>query len=321
MSAEIIEQEVSAWSGDQLRAARQRMGLTPEQVERQLFFQPGYVDAIEEGNFKRLPGALFVKGYIRAYAKLLHISSHQLLQEFQVLMSQHSPSPDVEVKSVPTTKAVWEQKVVPSHQGIRWHWWALLPLVVLVLAAMWWPQITPAINRWLEPLHLSLPSTPLQPLITSTSQIPQIPQITAVAPVMEGGAAEFNDVEKSAAMVAEQAPAIGDALILETPEVAVPALAITEPEVAPVEGVVVNVLEDGRWQIGDHDVTRAMDQLQIQFKSTTKLEVADAAGVHKASKSYAAGAQLSIDGQAPFTLSIGDIKAVQMQFNQRDVSL
>lgn len=56
--------------GDILRAARERHNLELQAVADQLHLRPSIIRAIEEGDYQSLPGELFLKGYVRSYARL-----------------------------------------------------------------------------------------------------------------------------------------------------------------------------------------------------------------------------------------------------------
>jgi cytoskeleton protein RodZ len=66
-------------AGAQLTAARERCGLTVAEVAQQLKLSPGQVTALETGDSQRLPGAVFVRGFIRNYARLVKLDAAALL--------------------------------------------------------------------------------------------------------------------------------------------------------------------------------------------------------------------------------------------------
>ncbi len=334
MSAEAVEQEVThgGWSGEQLRIARHRMGLTPEQVERQLFFQPGYVDALEEGNFKRLPGALFVKGYIRAYAKLLHVSPNLLLQEFQERTLHHAPSLEIETKPVLASHPVWDQKTVRTQEGINWRLWVLITLVMVLLLAMWWPQLSLAINRWLLLFNLSLPAMHLQQIVES-NHAEDSPGLLVAEDLVTANDEKVDSKLVDDLGVGAASLHDGGSVATEVPAIEAPANVVENSSVEAIDGVTddksstaskvaATILEDGRWQIGSHDLNAAEpDHLQVKFRSSTWLQISDAQGVSQPLKSYVKNTEINIKGMAPFSLIAGDIKAVDIQFNQREVDL
>ena len=66
------EPEVALASpGAQLAAAREMSGLSITDIARQLKLSPWQVEALESGDYRRLPGAVFVRGFIRNYARVV----------------------------------------------------------------------------------------------------------------------------------------------------------------------------------------------------------------------------------------------------------
>lgn len=65
--------------GAQLAAYREERGWTIEQVASQLNLAPRQIAAIEHDNYPALPGMPIVRGFIRAYAKLLKVDPAPML--------------------------------------------------------------------------------------------------------------------------------------------------------------------------------------------------------------------------------------------------
>src|SRR5439155_26246598 len=64
---------IASTAGAQLRAAREALGLSQDAVAQQLKLAPRQVRAIEEDDYARLPGRTFVRGFVRNYARLVHL--------------------------------------------------------------------------------------------------------------------------------------------------------------------------------------------------------------------------------------------------------
>ena len=62
-------------AGAELRAAREAAGLTIDAVAQQLKLAPRQVQALEDDDFAQLPGRTFVRGFLRNYARLLHLDA------------------------------------------------------------------------------------------------------------------------------------------------------------------------------------------------------------------------------------------------------
>jgi cytoskeleton protein RodZ len=81
---EASEDKVSAAEsvGVILRAERLRQDLSEQKVADQLHITMHYVRAIESNSFEKLPGAVFVKGYIKSYALLLGLEQSQIIGSY-----------------------------------------------------------------------------------------------------------------------------------------------------------------------------------------------------------------------------------------------
>jgi len=76
-------------SGERLRAARERAGLTIEQVAARLRLAPALLAALENGRREELPPAAYVRGYLRSYAQLLGLDP----QDFAKARLGEAPPP------------------------------------------------------------------------------------------------------------------------------------------------------------------------------------------------------------------------------------
>ena len=60
-------------AGDMLREERLRQNISEKEAGDQLHITAHYVRALESNDYEKLPGAVFVKGYLKSYASLLNI--------------------------------------------------------------------------------------------------------------------------------------------------------------------------------------------------------------------------------------------------------
>ncbi|UUZ53419.1 helix-turn-helix domain-containing protein [Massilia sp. H-1] len=67
--------------GKTLAAQREAMGWTVEQVADQLKLAVRQVIALEEGDYANLPGPAVVRGFVRAYAKVVKLDAAPLVAQ------------------------------------------------------------------------------------------------------------------------------------------------------------------------------------------------------------------------------------------------
>lgn len=85
--------------GQTLKAAREGMGLPLAEAARQMRLSLRQIEALEADDYGRLPSAIFVRGFIRNYAKLLQIDAEPLLRKAEPALPAKSegiivPQPD-----------------------------------------------------------------------------------------------------------------------------------------------------------------------------------------------------------------------------------
>jgi cytoskeleton protein RodZ len=114
-------------AGASLAAAREELNLSISDVARHLKLTPAQVEALEEGAYERLPGRVFVRGFLRNYAKLLGVDPQPLLRRIEHEM----PQPRVVQEAPHQHEAVMptgEKSRVPLYGGI-------IAIVIAALAA------------------------------------------------------------------------------------------------------------------------------------------------------------------------------------------
>jgi cytoskeleton protein RodZ len=87
----VTEQEPGP--GRRLREERERLGITVREVAEHLNLTAAVVHAIEADDYSRLPGPVFVRGYLRAYARLLQLDPQPLLARCPYGTEDAGPAP------------------------------------------------------------------------------------------------------------------------------------------------------------------------------------------------------------------------------------
>jgi len=122
--------------GRMLREARGRLGLSIADVAGQTKFAQRQIEALEADDFQRLPEMPFVRGFVRSYAKILHLDAQTLLA---ALPQTETISTRLEPVSVevpfPVAHSAQRQNVILLG--------AALLLAVLVVAFAVWQFTTP----------------------------------------------------------------------------------------------------------------------------------------------------------------------------------
>ncbi|MBL3527260.1 MAG: helix-turn-helix domain-containing protein [gamma proteobacterium endosymbiont of Lamellibrachia anaximandri] len=293
--------------GARLRKTRQSLGLDQSKVAAQLHLSEGTIEALEWDDFDTLPGAVFVQGYLRNYARLLKLPEGEILEAFLAL------SPAQQSHGFPHGKvATVGKEVRSSHGAVRMMTW-LIVISLLALLGIWWqgqldlrlggdPVDTPV---EVAPVIESLPEMQndtdvltLSPLPAQEDQAPVESQEVVTASLEEGAPSEAEVAESEAVVVADQA-VVQDSIPIPLEESEADAVAsVDEPPPAPVEIPAP---------------APAAPKVVFEFSERCWAEVRDANGKARIFGEIAAGTTRLLDkGPAPYTVVLGNASGVSI---------
>jgi transcriptional regulator with XRE-family HTH domain len=122
--------------GRRLKAKREELGLTVDQVQAETKIRRRYLEALEAGKDGLIPGDVYVKGFLRFYANFLGLDGQALVAEYR----QWKEGLADEEESKPVAHA--PTALTPSRGGRRGRLGTLAALVavilILVAAAGFW---------------------------------------------------------------------------------------------------------------------------------------------------------------------------------------
>lgn len=189
--------------------ARQAQNLSITDVANRLKLSVHQVEALEQGAYDRLPGAVFVRGFTRNYARLLKLDPEEMVR----VVDAHLP------RSAERNASAGETNIpMPAKNSGRWPLVAGIAAVVFLGAALvdvLWPETPPsgvavARNNTApspETATQPIPSAPLAPSapVADTSTVTQAsPQTVAAAAVPAVSAAPA--AQPAAAVTANYQP-------------------------------------------------------------------------------------------------------------------
>ena len=73
---------MAASFGEQLRLAREARGITLRQISDQTRISIRYLEAIETDDYKRLPGGIFNRSFIKSYAKQIGFDEKEAVEGY-----------------------------------------------------------------------------------------------------------------------------------------------------------------------------------------------------------------------------------------------
>jgi len=303
------DQNAALSTGVRLRNAREQLGLSQQAVAERLCLKVSTVRDIEEDKAPAELASTFLRGYIRSYAKLVHIPEEELLP----MMEKQAP---VRAAKVAPMQSFSLGKRRKKRDGwLMSFTWLVLFVVIGLTGAWWWQnhkaqqeEITTMADQSSAELNNSAGEGAQSiPLNTDTS-----------ATASETAAATANTPDTTTAQTA--APAVN-------PTTPAPAdSAVVSPSQANVETAPATTANNAVQPLPSDPagVTAAPadpNALVMNFNADCWLEVTDATGKKLFSGLQRKDGTLNLAGQAPYKLKIGAPAAVQIQFQGKPVDL
>lgn len=118
-------------AGSRLRAAREARGLSTAEVAAQLHLTRSVIDALETDNYDAGPGPVFMRGYLRSYARLMGLPTDELLIQLDGVEGASWTEPPRVMRKPARTQARM------SDRPVRWITYAIVGGII-ALTVVWW---------------------------------------------------------------------------------------------------------------------------------------------------------------------------------------
>ncbi len=117
--------------GERLKSAREAMQLTDKEAAARLHLNITIIALLENENFMDGPPTTFIRGYLRAYARLLNLSDNEITLTLKNLENSIPSSSSTPVPVVPMKTKTYNERYL--------HWLTyVIGLVLIVLVSVWW---------------------------------------------------------------------------------------------------------------------------------------------------------------------------------------
>lgn len=275
--------------GDRLRREREMRKISLEEIAAATKIGTRHLRALEEEEFNKLPGGIFNKGFVRAYARFLGISEDQAVSDYlaaagepenqtsEIVVDQIVAQHDAEKKIKVRSREL--ESINRNDSGIPWG--AIITLIVVVasVAGGWtyYSKYKSRLTAQSEQAHTHPASTesstvatiPVQPTATVDAQASAPPQgatQTSNVPVTEPATNAVASPQRASAPF--QTPALNQSQSL--PGEFVVSIRVTKP-------AWISVIADGK-----HVMSSTMspaDAKSIHARNSISLTTGNAGGV------------------------------------------
>lgn len=324
-SAEPVLEEVILTPGEYLRQAREKYGLSVEDVATELNLTETQICSLEDNRFGDLPGKTYILGYMKAYAKLVGCKEAELFRNFEL-------QEDITIRGL---------KPVVRESRTRGRYKKLLSLLVIAAAGglifLWWqsrdrPEV---ISLQVDPgqqqdVQIIIPQPDIGQSVSNGSSTAGESGAGAVRTATGSGsdtrafeeqlqaqiAAEVQSLTQTQAQAqnpaldARSGPEVGDTVrdIGGTSE-PVPAteIAVVEPLVEdPTSSVKI------KKQAAKPGTGRTV---KLEFSATSWVDMRDAEGQRLLYENVNQGRQVSVEGKPPFSVFLGNAGGVAIEYD------
>ena len=292
--------------GENLRQARDSMGLSISDVSSLLHISDEYVHALENDQFEVLPAPIYVKGYIRNYAKLVQIEDEELVQSYMQLTQG---SGDLARGS---EELVSLSPELPKGLELRWIGFGVLILVLVIVFVTFSTQNN---ENGSVPDEFN-PAVEKQPASTSDALGKEAPGIESVSGNLREG--EVPAQEKPLSSESGKQPQ-NDFPSVES-----------SSDTANVGTTNVNTTNDAPQSAETPPLSpdktidqpaQGTDTLFMFFNGECWVSVKDAHDFEIYAALKKAGDSLELSGVAPFRVLLGDAAVVNLNFNGKTIKL
>jgi len=301
--------------GQQLQKAREKTGLDTGDVAAAQHLRPSVIQAIESGDYSHIDSELFLKGYVRAYAKQVGLDADSVIADLDQELEPIRQQREQEQEANPLVDI--ERRRRRKRQLAK----ALFFLVVLGIAGyLAFTFLAPEQESGSAPSEAATEPEAAVAELEQTEELaglsePERPEPAIVASAEEPGEAFTESVEGEA----EQPEPVTESLEANTAELQSQAdTAVeesrTESSSEPVNEQIPAVVQTPEAVLenpnGLADVAET-GRLQIRFSSDCWVQVSDAEGNRLVNSLQRDGDQIDVAGPAPLRVVIGAIDAVE----------
>jgi len=299
---EDIQSPASEGPGRRLRKLRESGDMELSRVAVLLHLSEEKLTALEADDYAKLPGPVFVQGYLRNYARLLGVPVQPVLNAYHAASPESTRIPELRITQV-------SHEVGSGHALVRLVTWGIV-IGLIVLSVVWWRGYL----QWPMRVPLGLDQ---EPEIQTESNENESQETDAVQefPVVEVG--EDGAVTLS---LPQAPPAPSTETVESTSSVEDVDTGPATVKVEPADAVVDNSLPAAKPEPVEPAAEDAQ-QITIEYSGNSWTKIEDASGTFKIEGSIAPGTRRVLQGIPPYRMVLGNAAAVKIFVDGREFDI
>ncbi len=315
--------------GERLQAARIQKGLSLEDVAGRMHLSPSILEAIEENNFEEITAPIFVKGYLRAYARIVALDEDDMIQQYIDYYSEEDPPISSTSNTIPELSV--------ADVRIKWTTYLVVLVLAALLSAWWWNKS----QNEESPISLDAQAPGLESTEATESDVVN----TEIEAASEISTATDESTLAAQESAAAEAPAQSEAVASESVETeavaneAVESEALEPEPLAPPEPVETAAMQQqtepaasaaaatealqpvpGSRDQPNLNAPIGSDKLNIVVNADTWADIKDSSGYQLVYDLLRADQALELTGAAPFSVFLGNGYGVEILFNDEEIN-
>jgi cytoskeleton protein RodZ len=292
--------------GALLAGERERQGLSRADIAQRLHMSASQVEALEGGDYARLPRGTFLRGFVRNYARILGLDPNATLRA----LAGDAPGEKAPAIVVPSQNIRFDP--IGARLGSPYVKAFAIATTVIVLgfaALYWW--------FYVRPTAMSGGGT----LRKSVAEAPRVESRKVDTPMPEALKAESLVAEPQKAEPPQVEPPRAEPAVAVVAKNAVPKAESPKPEAAkPATAKPENAVE-----AAPIDTTQVIAAgggvVRLRFKGSSWVEIKDGRGKLLLSRVNAGGSEAEVSGRPPFSVIVGNAPEVELTYNNRSFDL
>lgn len=273
--------------GAQLAQARVDLHLAQEDVAAKLHLATSQIQALEQDDYSNLPGATYVRGYLKSYALLLGLSPEPVLEAHKRLTA---------APVTPDFRTIAPQKEMTSrHHQVRFVTY-FMAAIVIGLAIAWWQGRDVRPPNPLLAVHDSEPAVAVPNAVPGTDAITESEKPPAETPAIPAPVSIAATGNKPPVLVTPSGPAAANSAAVASPPTVVTPAPATQPA-GPRIKLVLHADQDSWADIRD------ARQAKLLYDTVP------------------AGRSVTLEGVAPLSIFLGNAAGVRLDYNGQAVDV
>jgi cytoskeleton protein RodZ len=264
--------------GQILRLQREKLDLSTQEIAKRIHLDVKIIEAMESDSSEGMPSAIYVRGYLRSYAKIVGADADKIIE----LYNSDSPPPPPEI--LPEVKP--PSQISSNDKPVKVFTY-LITLGLVLLLLIWYQS-----NFVVEPkLNIEQPKA-----LTSINGVDVTYKVINHPDSWQSPKSNIEeDIDASIA-----------------PE---PSEQNSTPELATFENQAVETMQITDNNLSSPVLGHGPDTIDMKLTSDSWIEVVDAMNNRLFHNLATAGEEYNLRGTAPFNVLLGFSKGVTLKFN------